>query len=41
MPDLIMLVGIPASGKSSYARQNYKDYKIYSSDELRENYLMM
>lgn len=36
MPDLIMLVGIPASGKSSYARQNYKDYKIYSSDELRE-----
>ena len=36
MPDLIMLVGIPASGKSSYAKEHYKDYKIYSSDELRE-----
>lgn len=36
MPNLIMLVGIPASGKSSYAKENYKDYKIYSSDKLRE-----
>jgi protein phosphatase len=34
-PALVLLLGIPGSGKSSFARKHFKDYEIISSDELR------
>ena len=39
MAELIILVGLPASGKSHWAQENYgdkDDYKIMSSDSIRE-----
>ena len=37
MSDFIMLVGLPASGKSTYAEKLRKDgYHIHSSDKIRE-----
>lgn len=35
-PELIMLVGLPGSGKSTYAKSLKGDYIIHSSDDLRE-----
>ena len=42
MGKLIMLVGLPASGKSTYAEKlvaTYADHKIFSSDNYREKLL--
>lgn len=36
VPALVMLVGLPGSGKSTYARTLEKYYSIHSSDALRE-----
>ena len=37
MPEIIMFVGLPASGKSTYAETLRKDgYRIFSSDAWRE-----
>lgn len=38
MPKFIMMVGLPASGKSTYAKKLAKEYNanIHSSDEIRE-----
>ncbi len=37
MTEFIMLVGIPASGKSSYTKKDeFKNYTIHSSDAIRE-----
>lgn len=37
MSDFVMLVGLPASGKSTYAEKLRKDgYHIHSSDKIRE-----
>ena len=37
MPELIMLVGLPGSGKSTYAAQyKVKGYHVHSSDDIRE-----
>ena len=35
MTEFIMLVGLAGSGKSTFAKNTYSDYKILSSDELR------
>ena len=34
-PILLMLVGLPGSGKSTYCK-TYKNFKVHSSDALRE-----
>lgn len=36
IPMFVMLVGLPGSGKSTYAESLSKHYKIHSSDALRE-----
>lgn len=39
MNELIMLVGLPASGKSTWAKEyseTHPDYIVHSSDKLRE-----
>ena len=37
MTEFIMLVGLPASGKSTYAEKlKEKEYHIHSSDSIRE-----
>lgn len=37
MPELIMLVGLPGSGKSTYAAEyKEKGYHVHSSDQIRE-----
>lgn len=37
MSKVVFLVGLPASGKSTYAKELKKDgYRIFSSDEIRE-----
>ena len=36
MLEFIMLVGLPASGKSAYAKGLKKGYHIHSSDEIRK-----
>lgn len=38
MSTLIMMIGLPASGKSSYAKkfENLNNFKIHSSDTVRE-----
>lgn len=36
MPNLVMLIGLPGSGKSSYAKENYPSYTYLSSDKIRE-----
>lgn len=41
MPEVIILVGLPASGKSTEAKKYsevFKEYKILSTDALIENY---
>ena len=39
-PELLMLVGIPASGKSSFSREREREgYTVLSSDRIRETYL--
>ena len=35
-PELVMLVGLPGSGKSYYAEQHKDDYVIHSSDNMRK-----
>jgi predicted kinase len=35
MVEFVMLVGLPGSGKSTYAKNNYPDYHIFSSDAIR------
>lgn len=37
---IIVLVGIPGSGKSSFAKK-YKKYKIISQDELKSRYMCL
>ena len=34
-PEFIMLVGLPGSGKSTLIKR-YKEYKVHSSDDIRE-----
>ena len=34
-PEFIMLVGLPGSGKSTLTKR-YKEYKVHSSDDIRE-----
>ena len=34
-PEFIMLVGLPGSGKSTFIKR-YKEYKVHSSDDIRE-----
>ena len=34
-PEFIMLVGLPGSGKSTFVKR-YKEYKVHSSDDIRE-----
>ena len=36
VPELVMLVGLPGSGKSYYADSVYDTYNIHSSDRIRE-----
>lgn len=36
LPEFIMVVGLPGSGKSTYVEQNYSGYSIHSSDAIRE-----
>lgn len=36
MNKLVIMVGAPASGKSTYVKNNLKDYKVLSSDEIRK-----
>lgn len=36
IPELIMLIGLPGSGKSAYAKTLSNYYTIHSSDDLRE-----
>ena len=36
MPNLIMLCGLPASGKDTYIKENLGGYKVHSSDDLRK-----
>ena len=35
-PKLIMLVGLPGSGKSTYISEHYSDINVHSSDAIRE-----
>lgn len=34
MSKFIMMIGLPASGKSTYIEENYKDFTIISRDDL-------
>jgi predicted kinase len=34
-PDIILVCGAPASGKDTYAKNNFPDYKIVSLDKIR------
>lgn len=37
LPTMVMLVGLPGSGKSTFAKnERFKDFVIHSSDEVRE-----
>lgn len=36
MSKLVIMVGLPGSGKSTYVKKHYKDYKIFSSDHYRK-----
>ena len=36
IPEFIMLVGLPGSGKSTYIKEHYLSYSIHSSDAIRE-----
>lgn len=36
MNKLVLMVGVPGSGKSTYARKYYKGYQLLSSDEIRK-----
>jgi len=36
MRELIIMVGVPGSGKSTYVKKNLQDYKVLSSDEIRK-----
>lgn len=36
-PEIIMLIGLPGSGKSSYIKNNYSSLEILSSDDLIES----
>ena len=36
VPEFVMLVGLPGSGKSTYIEKYYATYKIHSSDAIRE-----
>lgn len=38
-PQLVVMVGLQGSGKSFYAKENYKNYEILSSDTIREQIL--
>ena len=39
LPELVMMVGLPASGKSTYAEKlDDKRYRIHSSDSIREEF---
>lgn len=39
MPRFIMMVGLPGSGKSTYAKKHFEDFVILESDALREELL--
>lgn len=36
IPEFIMLVGLPGSGKSTYIKKQYSNYSVHSSDAIRE-----
>lgn len=36
MPNLVMLIGLPGSGKSTFAEKNYPSFVYLSSDKIRE-----
>ena len=36
MVELVMLMGLPGSGKSTYAENRYSNYQIHSSDQIRK-----
>lgn len=36
--EIVYLVGLPCSGKSTYIKENYKDYAIISNDAIIEEY---
>ena len=36
IPEFVMVVGLPGSGKSTYIEKYYPGYVIHSSDAIRE-----
>ena len=36
MNKLVLMVGVPGSGKSTYAKKYFSKYKVLSSDEIRK-----
>lgn len=36
-PELVIMIGLPRSGKSTFVEQNYDDYNYLSRDEIRTN----
>jgi len=35
--EFIIMIGLPSSGKSTYARQNYPSYQIISLDNIPQH----